>query len=898
MNAQNPVPEIIRKKIRQLETTFVFPTQTSANMWADWTVMNTDAKSVPSERFIAWDDFKGEAIKSKQQDKRSVPSAMRSIFSADLIKKNASEKFLSYLITKEYAESAGSFMDYIASILPPLSMWKEKFDAKKISPDEEDKDYLEIYGRYKAFLDAHSLFDPAWETPPFDAQGKKFVIFFPEIIMDYLEYKEILESADEIEIIHVPALDEKPEGKFYSNSRTELRQICLMLRKSHDEKKIKWQDMALSTFDLETWWPYIDREMNLYGIPHVKKNGSPLTQSSAGNFFMQIQNCTSQNFSFESIKTLILNTSLPWTDFKLNQDLIRFGQENNCLCSFGKDYDVWEKAFESPVNSAPDQRIVEMYHALKNILTSMTNAESFEKIRSYYFTFRLHFFDAEKFTEESDRIISRCISELSSLIDLENDFPDCKLSDCYSFFVDYISGKNYVPQTENEGVQILPYRLSAPAPFKIQAVIDSSQASLSVVYRQLAFLSDEKRLELGFTEESNVSELFIRLYHLNGEEESIFTAAEKTFTGYAITSAYLEETDMRKEENALALSLDGRDMYISEKETFLQKEKSFPEKITPVQKKGFSSWKKMQDMDGNETPDEKAVKKLHALIDQKLLLDGKVKIDYSRLKSFYNDCNEFMSHYVLNLDEETNAADLMPPFLLGNFNHKILEIYCKSLAEKNLPLKINENGFLDEEYLEILKGSIKTGSEILFASALSRELFFSSMQNVEDSMLATVIELSDKFSGFEIHAVERSYVYEPEGKQYFFSGKVDCILKEPLTGECVLIDFKSTKNAVPLKKFFVDEETPVPDFQMPMYIYLLENQKLPVHIENCAFFDIKEPKLYPVTGDLAGAKKTNDIPLTKERFLSLADFYAQKVLAHDIDSCPASEEFIKKFIGE
>ncbi|MBQ1833460.1 MAG: hypothetical protein II114_06785, partial [Treponema sp.] len=96
----------------------------------------------------------------------------------------------------------------------------------------------------------------------------------------------------------------------------------------------------------------------------------------------------------------------------------------------------------------------------------------------------------------------------------------------------------------------------------------------------------------------------------------------------------------------------------------------------------------------------------------------------------------------------------------------------------------------------------------------------------------------------------------------------------------------------------VDEETPVPDFQMPMYIYLLENQKLPVHIENCAFFDIKEPKLYPVTGDLAGAKKTNDISLTKERFLSLADFYAQKVLAHDIDSCPASEEFIKKFIGE
>ena len=908
MNKLNPVPEAIKKNIESLETVFVFPTQTAANAWADWTVRNTDAKSVPMERFIAWDDFKGEAVKSKKQEKRSIPGAMRTIFADNLIKKNADEKFLSYIVSKEYAESAGSFTKWISGILPSLAMWKNRFDSSRITPDDEDSDYLEIYTRYRDFLDRHSLFDPAWETPPFDSRGKRYVIFFPEIIMDYLEYQEILENTPDVEIIKVPELDSKPQGLFYSNSRSELRQLCLWLRKNHDEKNIKWQDMAVSAFDLETWWPYLDREMDIYEIPHVLKNGTPLTSSTAGNLFRQIQSCVSENFSFESIKKLILNTSLPWADFSLNQRLIHFGQENNCLCSFqnqesGKEYDVWKNAFSSPLkNEQPDQKMVEMYSALKNILTSMVKAKTFDEIRTHYFNFRTHFFNVENFTEKTDRIISRCISELSALIDLEKDFPDCQVSNCYSFFLNYISDKNYVPQVEEQGVQILPYRLSAPAPFRIQAVIDSSQASLSVIYRELAFLNDEKRARLGLKEEVNVSDLFIKLYALNSTDETVFTAAEKTFTGYALTSSYLEEKNL-KDENDFE-NLNESDMYISEKESLLNAKTGFPKKITSIESKGFESWKTMQSSDENEVPDEQAVKKINSLIDEKLFENGKVKITYSHMKSFYEDCHQFMKHYVLKLEEENSAADLTPPFLIGNLNHKILEIYCTTLMENDLPLHVNEDdGCLDEKYGAILKESIKKGIQETESSCLTKILIDSSIAKVESKMISVVTDFSNSFNGYMIHAVEKKYTHHPEGKDYFFDGKVDCILKDPLTGDCILIDFKSTKKGIPSANFFAGDDVTVPDFQMPIYIHLLENQEPPIRIENCAFYNINDEKTVPVIGPLVKAKAGNTLELSMKRFLSQADFYARRIIAHDIDSEPAAESWIRfqmqmKKIGE
>src|SRR5574344_288528 len=56
------------------QSVFVFPTGVSADLWADWTVRHSDITGVTAvamDRFIAWDDFKSDSIKSHVEGKKS-----------------------------------------------------------------------------------------------------------------------------------------------------------------------------------------------------------------------------------------------------------------------------------------------------------------------------------------------------------------------------------------------------------------------------------------------------------------------------------------------------------------------------------------------------------------------------------------------------------------------------------------------------------------------------------------------------------------------------------------------------------------------------------------------------------------------------------------------------------
>ena len=82
--SENAIELNIKKYITDRNTYFVFPTEIAASMWADRATFVTECSAVAMERFIAWDKFKGEAVRSENQDRDSVPSIMRSIFAQSL----------------------------------------------------------------------------------------------------------------------------------------------------------------------------------------------------------------------------------------------------------------------------------------------------------------------------------------------------------------------------------------------------------------------------------------------------------------------------------------------------------------------------------------------------------------------------------------------------------------------------------------------------------------------------------------------------------------------------------------------------------------------------------------------------------------------------------------------
>ena len=94
----NLIESTITENLKDQNTIFVFPTGTSGNLWADYIVQNGRIKCVASQRFIAWDNFKSEAIKCKVQGKSSIPGVMRKVFATNLIEENKNQPFLKRII--------------------------------------------------------------------------------------------------------------------------------------------------------------------------------------------------------------------------------------------------------------------------------------------------------------------------------------------------------------------------------------------------------------------------------------------------------------------------------------------------------------------------------------------------------------------------------------------------------------------------------------------------------------------------------------------------------------------------------------------------------------------------------------------------------------------------------
>lgn len=902
MISENIIERTLSEQIKKMNSYFVFATQTAADLWADRIIETSDVHAVATERFLAWDTFKGESIRSQQQEKKAVPSAMRSIFTAQLIEENAASPFLKNCIAPEYAQTASGFSQWITGFLPSLALWKKYFDMSGGEADDEDKDLLVIYKKYRAFLEKHRLFDPAWETPPFKADERHYFLFFPEIFSDYIEYKKILEDAKEtITIIHLPEKNEEtiPPVDFFTDARTEIRSIALHLRALHEKKHLNWQSIAVHIPDMESYGPYLDRELELFQIPHVIRSAKPLSQTGAGFFFTQAKNCVSNDFSFDSVKTLLLNTALPWKDGQAVRQLISFGMQNNCICSFtydGRKIDVWKESFK---RSSGEEIAFRFYKALHEKLTKLTEAKTFSEIRAHYFDFRDSFFDMENCPEQSDRIISRCISELSALIDLEQEFPDCRVPDCFSFFIQYLETKPYLAQTEERGVHILPYKMGACAPFSCHIIADASQSAVSVVYKELSFLRDDKRRHILNRDDTNVTEEFLRLYAMNSFSEPLYcTASAKTFTGYAQASSYLLENDRTKETEE---TLHADDCYYAEKKWLAKGTLSpscFPKNITAFQKQSIRAWENC--ISESESSNEQAEKSLflEKIHEMSCKTEHKIQISATRLNTFYTCPRLWLQTYISKIKPHINEADLMNPFAKGNLYHKILELYCTALKQQNLPLH-TENDALPHRYKQILLQTIADAIETEQNSFLAKELLRTAENALTAEIEETIISFSQTFEGSSVYAVEQPYTYTVPEKNLIFYGKIDCLLYDTSAADFILIDFKTS--SAPENKYYgnpleteIPADSPLPDFQLPMYLYLLENQNPPIQIRKCGFFLIKPHTYEPVIVEMPSKKEPVTSTLfrpTVQKFIECAKQFAQKIEAADFSVSSTEQDF-------
>lgn len=815
----NRTEQIILGHIEEENTVFVFPTGLSATTWAEQMLRHVAA--VAMERFIAWDTFKTEAIRSQQQDKASIPSMMRKIFASHLIQQNAQavargeEPLFKNLINPEYAQTAQGFTNWLAGLLPSLESWRRSYQKAReeaqqkslpMEQDEQDRDLLELHRHYSQFLEESHRFDPAWEQPPFHDDGNHYIILYPEILTDFTEYQHILESSPHISLVHCHTESQAaPNCILYDNAPQELRETALFIRNLVAGGNLSYSDIVVSLPDMETLAPYLKRELELYAVPAVFRSGKNLAAYGAGTVFTQLRDCLTQDFSFSSLKELLLNHHLPWKEMELGNELIQFGIDYNCICSYTQDnltIDPWLEAFKA----APSQeRLRAFYASLRQGAKRFASATSFEKLREAYFQFRDTFWDMSQASTETDLVLGRCITELAGLMDLEGEFPQFPVPSPFNFFLQVLEENEYLPQTKDRGVSVVPYRLLSSAPAGCHIIVGANQKDITHLFQQLGFLSQSKRNRLGLTD-SNPSEAFIHLYQLHSRCPARFSASKNSFSGYTIPHNGLRVLPRSqvelKEATGSAIPLQ-QDFIMKEKRLFQlarggseipagQEGVDFTP--TTLQQEGFFHWKTTMEAKsslGTGATSQEATTSTGTLskrqyhnphwqekIRQVLLSysakggatteNSKLRISQSHLKDFFTCPRRWYFNRILELEEPDTQVQLMRDTWMGTIYHDIIQHYLEPLQRCGTPLQspqTDESGFdslLPEEEKRLLQAVDTVLEKQKKLSPLSKDLLKAQRESIFTTAKNFIISLCQTFPDYQVTALEADLLCEPK----------------------------------------------------------------------------------------------------------------------------------------
>ncbi|MDR1948932.1 MAG: PD-(D/E)XK nuclease family protein, partial [Spirochaetaceae bacterium] len=777
-------------------------------------------------------------------------------------------------------------------------------------PDAEDRDFAVLEQAYAEFLDHNGLFEPSWERPPLKDRDHDYYLFFPEAMEDFAEYEFTLRAEPAIHLVFTEKPENRPPLRSFASSRAEIRSAVLEIRRFREEEGIPYSDMAISVPGLEDMEPYLLRELALYNIPVRRRSGRPLADHGAGRLFPLIGTCGANNFSFTALKALILNERIPWRRPDLNRALIEFGIENNCVSGYrenNREVDVWEEAFQGNKGGG----LGGYYKALKSALLSLSAARTFRELRNRYFAFRgpweegpdreRGFLSRETCTAEADAVLGRCIEELSVLIQLETEYPDLIPPSPFSFYLSVLQEKQYVAQQQEPGVNIFPYRVAAAAPFSCHFVLNAAQGAATVLYRPLHFLRQDKRkaLDIGDTDASAV---FFNLYCLDGEGDfqphPRISASDETFAGWAIPHSFFagdapnggagdtagDTPNNGAGKNAAPGAAAGNpaagtealpkaplppDFFLLERDWWIGG--PFPARLFSVQRDGFERWRASLDTPGSgfkllKKPFPKSGQ-AYGLLEKEIAriqrspipegsipegsnpegAGGRIKVSATDLTTFFTCPGFWLYRKIFGLEEFSLEARLLDDTSLGNLYHEILRSLFTRIRETD---RVFNPGRL-AEYRSWLRSYTDEAARKYpaFQGPLAVPLLTSQSWAIAKKLWEVLKTEAKYFPGYAVAELET--VIESVQGGILLKGKLDRVSLSP-EGEPCIIDYKT--GATPTAKASTETaDSPLADFQIPMYIKLYE-EKSAAAVGGAFFMSINKHDITAVVGSPGGKR--------------------------------------------
>jgi RecB family exonuclease len=842
---------VIRDNLDNPNVRFVFPSELTARFWAKSALRTSARKSIRMTRFLSWDQFK-ESCLTYAHPGRPVNRAVRLLFLHRQLERNSRTPHLREIIPPRYGQEPLVFLQPLERILPVLHRISGMRSRWPSFSRDRLRDLEDLYTTYRTFLSDCRLYEPNYLQPRFVPDGRTHLIFFPELIEDYSQFAELLK--DRVALISLPpTMREHTTVRVFETLPEEIRSTVQRMADLVDGGSDP-NDMVLTVGELRSLEPHLRREAELLALPLQIHLGKPLSEFPQVTMLYKAFSAAQSAFSLHTMKALLLCRSIPWKQERLCGALIRLALDGR-IAGNTAFTDYWALSIETARRNGnprklPLSRASGFYSALKKQLVQIAGAGTFAELKKHLISFTARFLDLGHSSEEEIRIYQFALDTLDEL-DLASELaseprraesPD---RPAFPIWWLYLHQRLYVPGRYSPGIPVYPFRVSGGMNPEQHLVMNASQAATSHTVRLYPFLKLHEEQNLPEAQ-AELSAAHLQLYSHSGKNV-LFSYSRRDLKRTNLPPpAFLTHRISAAE----AVVPDAPPAYELEQRAWID---GTPFPLHPIQQAGYRSAAigalaaRKTDCTEQRLGDRKLVRSLaEHLTDEK----GRVRISATALERFSLCAFRFLFEQLLEIENEEYEPTMIDSRELGSLLHRVLERFfnrsalhrAKEPGDPPAERLEQHRSVLAELVLKITSDYQRNNPSVL--APIAAEI----RRRVEELTLSYLdIELP-RMADERVQACEMRLEAWMENTGTLLVGQIDRVDRNP--GGYTLIDYK--KKTVPRAADLFSE--PPRSIQMPFYIYLMEQNDLPVN--RAAFYSLENKRYHFVIGgprtDMAG----------------------------------------------
>ena len=483
------------------KTTFVFTSEVVARSYLEACARRYPNKAIFSDSVISWDTFQ-EKFTPYPRDKVRAVFTDRLLFVQQFFAANNAMSKLRYYCDSNYECSKPAYMRSIAKALPHMC---KAFDlqnsaqedlklsdtAQKYAP-ELCNDLKLLVPVYKAYLDQQGLYETALYEPDFTKPATDgslaagYTLVFPQTFSK----AAVLKALEVCKHIDLEPYEEGLKLKLFNNSVSEIR-ACLRTVYALLTTGTSPNDIAITCSDYDAYKPYLDQEAQKRDITLTFNNAKPISSYTPGEFFCALERVKAENYSFKSMKALLLDLRFPYKDRDLLVSILQNAVD--CKCKDGP-LSNWITKFRKLGALTEAQRLEQIETGIKAVVDCKDPLQLKENVMILV----KDLFGEDEWTKRPDendslkaqnaRIFGSCQRELDNLsAHAKGAKIDGDLS-LFSLFVDILKDKTYRPNTGKNNINVYKYPADAGLAVKYHFTLGLTDSNTKVLLNPYPFL--------------------------------------------------------------------------------------------------------------------------------------------------------------------------------------------------------------------------------------------------------------------------------------------------------------------------------------------------------------------------------------------------------------------------